>query len=149
VDKITGADGSEGELTGVLGILQRGGLYNGVISDIQSAIQSGVQETTDSAAANMARSVARPVAWGLVYAASFAVILLLWHLISMALNLVAKLPGLRTANRLLGGACGLVKGLVITGCICCLILYMGLIPAEMCRQSVFLQIFSVFTRTTI
>ena len=149
VDKITGADGSDGELTGILGILQRGGLYNGAISDIQNAIQSGVQQTADSAAANMAKSVARPLAWGLVYSASFAVILLLWHLISIALNLVAKLPGLRTFNRILGGACGLVKGLVISGCICCLILYLGLLPAELCRQSIFLQIFSVFTRTTI
>ena len=149
VDKITGADGSEGELTGVLGILQRSGMYNNALSDIQSAIQSGVKETADSAAASMALSMARPLSWGLVYSASFAVILLLWHLFSMALNLVVKLPVLRTFNRVLGGVCGLVKGLVIVGCICCVILFMGLLPAEHCRQSIFLQIFSVFTNTTL
>lgn len=135
-------DGATGSFSGVLGFLQRAGLYDGVISDVQKSIQSGVKGATKSAAKTMAEEVSRPIGWGVVYAASFAIVLLLWNLISKLLNLVAKLPGVRTFNRLLGGVCGLAKGLLITGFICFLILFMGLLPSDLMRQSVFLQIFS-------
>ena len=69
--------------------------------------------------------------------------------ISKALDLVAKLPVLHFFNRLLGGALGLMKGLLIAGCICCLILHLGLLPAGTIQESVFLRIFSGITTTSI
>ena len=135
-------EGPVGTLSGVLGFLQKSGLYNGVVSDVEKSIRSGVKGATKSAAKTMAEEVARPIGWGVVYVASFAIVLLLWNLVSKLLNLVAKLPGLRTFNRLLGGVCGLAKGLLITGFICFLILFMGLLPSDLMRQSVFLQVFS-------
>ena len=97
----------------------------------------------------MAQEIAQPAAWGTVYVIAFVVILLLWNLISKALDLVAKLPVLHFFNRLLGGACGVIKGILIAGCICCLILNLGLLPSAMAQESVFLRLFSGFVTTSI
>ena len=149
VENMTGENAKGEGLTGILGILQRGGLYTGAITDIQNAIQSGVHSMSDSVAASMAQNFAQPISWGAVYSLSFSLILLLWYLLSQLLNQVVKLPGLRTFNRVLGGVCGLVKGLIIVSIVSCLILYLGLLPAELCRDSVFLQFFSFFTKTSL
>ena len=142
-------DGVDANLGGILGILQQSEGYNNVISDIQNSIQSGVDSAVKNAAEAMAVEVAQPVAWGMVYVIAFVVILLLWNLISKALDLVAKLPVLHFFNRMLGGALGLIKGILIVGCICYLILSLGLLPQVMAQQSVFLRIFSGFAKTSI
>lgn len=137
------------DLGGILGILQQSEAYNNAVSKIQDSIQSGVESAVKTAAGSMAQEIAQPLAWGTVYAIAFVVILLLWNLISKALDLVAKLPVLHFFNRLLGGACGLIKGILITGCICCLILSLGLLPGTMIQESIFLRLFSGFVTASI
>lgn len=129
--------------------LQQSEAYRNAVSSIQDSIQSGMESTLKNAAGSMANEVAQPIAWGAVYIIAFFVILLLWNLVSKALDLVAKLPVLHFFNRLLGGALGLMKGLLIAGCICCLILHLGLLPAGTIQESVFLRIFSGITTTSI
>ena len=151
VQNATGWDESffDGDLGGILGIFQQSEAYQNAVSDIQDAIQSGVESAVQMAASSMAQEITQPVAWGTVYVIAFVVILLLWNLISKALDLVAKLPVLHFFNRLLGGACGLIKGILIVGCICCLILSLGLLPGTMTQESVFLRLFSGFVTTSI
>lgn len=129
------------DLGGILGILQQSEAYQNAVSEIQDSIQSGVDSAVKTAAGAMAQEIAQPVAWGTVYVIAFVVILLLWNLISKALDLVVKLPVLHFFNRLLGGACGLIKGILIAGCICCLILNLGLLPGTMTQESIFLRLF--------
>ena len=149
-DALEGAENaSDEELSGILGILQQSEAYRNAVSSIQDSIQSGMESTLKNAAGSMANEVAQPIAWGAVYIIAFFVILLLWNLVSKALDLVAKLPVLHFFNRLLGGALGLMKGLLIAGCICCLILHLGLLPAGTIQESVFLRIFSGITTTSI
>lgn len=139
----------DASLGGILGIFQQNEAVQNAISGIQDSIQSGVDAAVQTAAGSMAQEIAQPVAWGTVYVIAFVVILLLWNLISKALDLVAKLPVLHFFNRLLGGACGLIKGILIAGCICCLILNLGLLPSAMAQESVFLRLFSGFVTTSI
>lgn len=139
----------DASLGGILGIFQQNEVVQDAISGIQDSIQSGVDAAVQTAAGSMAQEIAQPVAWGTVYVIAFVVILLLWNLISKALDLVAKLPVLHFFNRLLGGACGVIKGILIVGCICCLILNLGLLPSAMAQESVFLRLFSGFVTTSI
>lgn len=139
----------DASLGGILGIFQQNEAVQNAISGIQDSIQSGVDAAVQTAAGSMAQEIAQPVAWGTVYVIAFVVILLLWNLISKALDLVAKLPVLHFFNRLLGGACGVIKGILIAGCICCLILNLGLLPSAMAQESVFLRLFSGFVTTSI
>lgn len=140
---------ADGQLSGILGMLQQSETYQAAVSAIQDSIQKGMASTMKSAANSMAQKIADPLSWGAVYVLAFVVILLLWKLVSKALDLVAKLPVLHFFNRLLGGACGVLKGLLLVGCICCLILSLKLLPETTVQQSVFLRLFSGFTATSI
>ena len=73
--------------------------------------QEGSGDTLTAAAA--AAAIAEQIAHSLLFLLAFFVVLLAWTLLSHALDLVAKLPGLSGLNKLAGGLLGLVKGLVI------------------------------------
>ena len=99
----------------------------------------------ESAAKSVAKDLAQPVAWWAVYGLSFCLILLVWELVSKLLDLVAKLPVLNLANRLMGGGVGLLKGALVVGLVCVLVLRFGLVTAAETQESVFLQFFSNFS----
>lgn len=139
-----GASAKEG-LGGILSIFGNNETYQKVVDQIQSAIQSGMTPSLQSAAASVAQDFAQPAAWWIVFAAAFFLVLLLWNLLSKALDLVAKLPVLNLMNRVLGGGMGLLKGLVVIGIICYLILRFGLVTQTEVQDSVFLQLFSTFS----
>ena len=67
------------------------------------------------------------------------------ELVSKLLDLVAKLPVLNLANRLMGGGVGLLKGALVVGLVCVLVLRFGLVTAAETKESVFLQFFSNFS----
>lgn len=140
---------ANGKQSGIMGFLQQSETYNKAVSAIEDSIQKGMTSTVKSAASSMTKKIAHPTAWGAVYVIAFFVIMLLWNLISKALDLVAKLPVLHFFNHLLGGACGLVKGILIVGCISWLILSLGLLPKATAQESAFLRIFSVFASKSI
>ena len=151
VEDTTGWENKDanGENSGILGILQQSETYQAAVSAIQDSIAKGMESTMQTAAGSMAKEIAHPLSWGVVYVIAFLVILLLWNLISKALDLVAKLPVLHFFNRLLGGAFGLIKGVIIVGGIAWLILSLGLLPQATIQESIFLRFFSGFTTTSI
>ena len=66
-------------------------------------------------------------------------------LLAAALAMVAKLPVLNLANRIMGGGIGLLKGVLVVGLVCWVILRLGLVTAAETQESVFLQFFSNFS----
>lgn len=132
-------------LDGILSIFGMGEAGAKLTEQIQDAIQSGLQPSLETAAQSVAKEVAQPVAWWGVYAVAFGLIVLLWNLITKLLDLVAKLPVLNLANRLMGGGIGLLKGLLIVGLACYLILHFGLVSAAEIQESVFLRFFANFS----
>ena len=103
------ASTEEISLSGVLEVLQENALYKQFLSGVEKALEEGAATTAATAAARVAAVVAR----GLIFLVGFVVVLLVWTLLSHALDLVAKLPVLNTLNNGLGGLIGLVKGVAI------------------------------------
>ena len=132
-------------LSGILSIFGSSDTYEKASQQLQEAIQSGLQPSLETAARSVAKDLAQPVAWWAVYGLSFCLILLVWELVSKLLDLVAKLPVLNLANRLMGGGVGLLKGALVVGLVCVLVLRFGLVTAAETKESVFLQFFSNFS----
>lgn len=103
-------------VTDVLAVLkEKGGLYQWAAQGIEDALRSTPQlsESIAHQAAVAATAVAEQLARGLLFLVFFLLILILWAILSHALDLVSKLPVLDGINRTLGGVLGAVKGLVI------------------------------------
>lgn len=141
-----GAQVPEGEtdipLQAVLRVLKDMGLYEDLVGTIEAAVDAGMTEVAAGAAAAVAAAVARSVAYAVLFVATFIVILILWSIISHALDLVTRLPGLNTLNRTGGALFGLIK--------CCILLFLcawvlrysgNLIPEETVAQTRLLQFF--------
>lgn len=118
--------------------------YQHFAQSAQQSVEQGIQEATHSVAAAVSESLAQSLAWLAVYVIAFALILVLGNLLARVLDLAAMLPGLRFANKSLGGVCGLVKGLVIVAVAVSLGVGFGLIPAESVNGSALLRLFSSF-----
>ena len=125
-------------LSGILSIFGNSETYEKASEQLQKAIQSGLKPSLESAAKSVAKDLAQPVAWWAVYGIAFCLILLVWEL-------VAKLPVLNLANRIMGGGIGLLKGVLVVGLVCWVILRLGLVTAAETQESVFLQFFSNFS----
>lgn len=111
-DAFSGEEGQEGEedwlaqlpLDEVLDALQASSLYQHFIQPIQDAIQDGVMEVTTSAARAVADYLALELTRMFLFLVSFALVLLLWLLLSRVLDLACKLPVLSTLNHWSGAA---------------------------------------------
>jgi uncharacterized membrane protein required for colicin V production len=101
-------------LQGILAVLRdMGGFYEKAADSIQASIEAGLTQAAADVAASVAANVAQSVARLVIFLLSFAVILVAWWLLSHALNLVAKLPGLSFLNQAAGGLLGLCKGVLL------------------------------------
>ena len=123
-------------LAGVLEVLRENELYRQFLGGIEDALNEGAAATAASAASRVAAAVAAQLARGIIFLIGFVVVLLVWTLLSHALDLVAKLPVLNTLNSGLGGVVGLVKGVAIA-CVAVWALYSlsGYVSAEMMEQT--------------
>lgn len=129
-------------LGGMLGVLKSMGLYEELVDAVEQAVRAGMTEVAAAAAAAVAASIAESVAYMVLFLVFFVLILLVWTLLSHALDLVSKLPGLNALNRTAGAVVGLVKG--------CLFLFVAvwflratgdLIPLEAVEQTTLLRFF--------
>ena len=151
-DAFSGEEGQEGEedwlaqlpLDEVLDALQASSLYQHFIQPIQDAIQDGVMEVTTSAARAVADYLALELTRMFLFLVSFALVLLLWLLLSRVLDLACKLPVLSTLNHWSGAALGLVKGGLIVFILCWL-LRGSLISQAAVEGTVLLRFFCTHT----
>lgn len=97
-------------------------------------------DTRSLIAQTAAPKLASLVAFDLLYLLAFTLILLVWRIVSRALNLVVRLPVLNFCNRSLGAVFGLVKGtlvLCVLGWVACHLT--GLLSMEELSQTWLLQ----------
>ena len=81
-----------------------------------------------------------------IFLAAFVVILLLWTLLSRALDLVARLPGLHFLNKTGGALFGLGQGCIILFVAAWLLQFFGqMLPRELVEQTVLLKFFMTTT----
>lgn len=129
-------------LDGVLNALRDMGFYETLIDRVDQAVEAGMTHAAASAAASVAAAVAQSVAYAVLFLAAFLIILILWKLLSHALDLVARLPGLHALNRTGGALLGLVKGCAILFLCAWVLRYLGsVIPEETVEQTYLLKFF--------
>ena len=127
---------------------EKGGLYEWAADSLADALKStpGVSESIAHQAAVAATAGAEQLARGIIFSIAFLLVLVIWTILSHALDLVSKLPVLDGINRTLGGVLGAVKGLVIlyiaAWVLCDLT---GKIPPETVQQTYLLSFFLRFS----
>ena len=78
----------------------------------------------------------------ILFLLGFFLILLAWRLLSRALDLVARLPGLHFLNKTGGALFGLVQGCIILFVAAWLLQFFGqMLPRELVEQTVLLKFF--------
>lgn len=92
---------------------------------------------------SLSEKLANTIAQNGLFILCFLLILILWNLLARALNLVAKLPGLHTLNKLGGFVFGVLRGAILLFLCAWLVrwLFTDLIPAETIEQSKLLHFF--------
>lgn len=100
-------------LDGVLNTLWEMGFYETLINTVDKAVRNGMTSVTVSAAAAVAAAITQSVAYLILFLLGFTPILITWRLISHALDLVARLPGLHFLNKTCGALFGLVQACVL------------------------------------
>lgn len=121
IDAQPGASTPEGEYAGssdfslqqILSLLDQSGLFPGLRDYLEDAIEEKALEVTTTASAAVSSYLAQLAASALLFGLSFVAILLLWFLISRALDLAFKLPILSAVNTVGGLLFGLIKGVLV------------------------------------
>lgn len=129
-------------LEGVLDALREMGFYETLISSLDRAVESGMTAAAASAAAAVAAAIAQSAAYLILFLVGFAVILLAWKLLSRALDLVARLPGLHFLNKTGGAVFGLIQACILLFIAAWLLQFFGqALPRELVDQTVLLKFF--------
>lgn len=129
-------------LEGVLDALREMGFYETLINTVDRAVESGMTAVAASAAAAVAAAIAQSAAYLILFLLGFFLILLAWRLLSRALDLVARLPGLHFLNKTGGTLFGLVQGCIILFVAAWLLQFFGqILPRELVEQTVLLKFF--------
>lgn len=109
----TPADNGDFTLQQILDLMGENEVFSGLRGFLEDAIKEKTLEVTTTAAAAVSAYLARLIATALLFGLSFLLILLLWFLISRALDLAFKLPLLSAVNGIGGGLIGLIKGALV------------------------------------
>lgn len=133
-------------LSGVLDALRDMGFYESLINQVDRAVEAGMAHAAASAAAQVAAAVAQSAAYALIFLAAFVLILILWKLISHALDLVARLPGLHFLNKAGGALFGLVQACIILWVALWALQFWGdVLPADAAERTRLLGFFMTHT----
>ena len=133
-------------LEGELDALREMGFYETLINTVDRAVESGMTAVAASAAAAVAAAIAQSAAYLILFLLGFFLILLAWRLLSRALDLVARLPGLHFLNKTGGALFGLVQGCIILFVAAWLLQFFGqVLPRELVEQTVLLKFFMTTT----
>ena len=108
-------------LSAVLGTLQGVPFFSGLAEHFRSALESGAVELAGSAALALADYAAAQLARILLFILSFIAILIVWWVMSHALDLAFHLPGLNFLNRFGGLVLGFGQGLALCFILCWLL----------------------------
>lgn len=137
-------------LQDVLSVLKDMGLYEDLINTVDKAVRDGMADVAANAAAAVAAAIAQSVAYMVLFLLGFIVILLLWTILSHALDLVTRLPGLNTLNKTGGALIGLLKGCIFLFVAAWLLRFSGnLIPEEAVARTTLLKFFMTTNPVTL
>ena len=122
-------NGEEMTLGDLAELLQNFGLD--VDQTITDATGDMLNPAADAVADSIARTVAERIAGTLVYLAAWIILYLILHNVSLAVNVVNRLPVIRTCNKLGGALLGALEALVPMVVIATVCDRAGLLPEKM------------------
>lgn len=129
-------------LQDVLNALREMGFYETLIDSVNQAVEDGMTAVAASAAAQVAAAIARSAAYLIIFLVGFVLILVVWKLISHALDLVARLPGLHFLNKTLGALFGLIQACIILFIAAWLLQFFGgILPQDGVEKTYLLKFF--------
>ena len=112
------------------------------LREMGKAVENGMTSVAASAAAAVAAAIAQSAAYLILFLLGFALILIAWKLISHALDLVARLPGLHFLNKTCGALFGLVQACVLLFVAAWLLQFFGhVLPESLVNQTHLLKFF--------
>lgn len=128
-------------LNQVLSVLSGAKFFRSLTESLTDKVKESLLTAASSAAEAIASYWALQLAEGLLFVLSFAVILLLWFLLSHALDLACRLPGLHTLNTAGGLIIGLVKGVLILMIVGLVLRTWTVVPSSALEKTVVLKYF--------
>lgn len=129
-------------LQDVLNALREMGFYETLIDSVNQAVEDGMTAVAASAAAQVAAAIAQSAAYLIIFLVGFILILVAWKLISHALDLVARLPGLHFLNKTLGALFGLIQACIILFIAAWLLQFFGgILPQDAVEKTHLLKFF--------
>lgn len=129
-------------LQDVLNALREMGFYETLIDSVNQAVEDGMTAVAASAAAQVAAAIAQSAAYLIIFLVGFVLILVAWKLISHALDLVARLPGLHFLNKTLGALFGLIQACIILFIAAWLLQFFGgILPQDAVEKTYLLKFF--------
>ena len=102
----------------LLALLRQSKLFQGFADTIQEAVDQGMVSASANAAKVVSDYIAKQLAQMVLFVVSFLLILVLWSLLSHALDLAFRLPVLSSLNHWAGAALGLLRGGVLVFIVC-------------------------------
>lgn len=92
---------------------EKGGVYEWAADSLEDILRDIDISSYTQQAAKAAAAIAGQLSRSILFPLSFLLLLIAWAFVSHALDLVSKLPVINSLNHGLGGAMGLIKGIVV------------------------------------
>lgn len=128
----------------VMAALRRSTLLTGMYESLTQAITDGAVKVVTSASAAVAHYLACQISQAGLFFLTFFLIVVVWSLLSRALDLACRLPVLRSFNEIGGLLLGLLKGVFLLLAAVGLVTLLGLIPEEVTEQTFLYRCFMNF-----
>ena len=119
-------------------------LFSGLHQALEDAVQNSVIQIVTTASAAIAGYLAGQIAKTGLFLVTFFLILLVWWLLSHALDLACRLPVLHTLNGAGGLVIGLLKGLILVLVVAWLLSLLDVLPRDAVEQTFLLRRFMNF-----
>lgn len=128
----------------VLAALRSSSLLTGMYETLVQAVTDGAVKVVTSASSAVAHYLACQISRAGLFFLTFFLIVVVWSLLSRALDLACRLPVLRSFNEIGGLLLGLVKGVFILLAVVGLVTLLGLVPEEVSGQTFLYRYFMNF-----
>ena len=129
-------------------MLRRNTVFNGLYEAVAQAVEDGAILVVTTASAAIAEYLAHQISRTGLFFLTFFLIVVVWSLLSRALDLVCRLPVLRSFNEIGGMLLGLVKGVCILLAVVALVTLLGIVPEEVASQTFLYRHFMNFQLLT-
>lgn len=128
----------------VMAALRGSALLTGMYETLVRAVTDGAVKVVTSASAAVAHYLACQISRAGLFFLTFFLIVVVWSLLSRALDLACRLPVLRSFNEIGGLLLGLLKGIFILLAAVGLVTLLGIVPEEVSEQTFLYRYFMNF-----